>query len=136
MDARTADPRLESPPRRRTQALGSASAGRFRSLLKLLENASPASLLDGAHNFSRLAPADQEAALACFRDSRLVARRSLPRDAQAVLGAYYSGEGTWRPSLPRPPRSPHRREAEVRPARSSDGNSLAPARAKLTPEVA
>ncbi len=69
----------------------------FRSLLKLLENGLAGLLLDGRpSNFSRLDPAGQANALRCFRDSRLVARRSGYHALRKLcLAAYYADDKRW-----------------------------------------
>jgi hypothetical protein len=73
------------------------SAADFRKLLGLLESGLAGLLLDGRpRNFSRLGREAQQAALLCFRDSRLVARRSGYHALRKLCAAaYYSREASW-----------------------------------------
>ena len=69
----------------------------FRKLLRLLENGLARLLLDGRpRNFTRLVAASQDAALAAFRDSRLVVRRSGYHALRKLcLAVYYAAPSTW-----------------------------------------
>ncbi len=81
-----------------TLALGPPEAqDDFRKLLSLLESGLAGLLLDARPRpFTRLPPAQQDAALLAFRDSRLAVRRSGYHALRKLcLGGYYAADSTW-----------------------------------------